>query len=94
MAMTRDLNTLDEDGPDVTSFESPSARDTGTESALRPRPSYSPVAQPGIDGSVWYHTVSSAGHPGHARIPTSGVAPRIETVQPAREPKRRRRRGK
>lgn len=57
--MTRDLGTLGEDGPQAVQFETPSARDAGQQTAERQRPSYSPVAQPGMNEDIWYHTVDS-----------------------------------
>lgn len=58
--MTRDLGTINEDGPNLTAMESPVARpnsDGVVEEMMHHRPRYSPVAQPGMDERIWWHTV-------------------------------------
>jgi hypothetical protein len=64
---TRDLGTLGQDGPQLAQFETPGARDgdgdgdasPGMGGALRQRPQYSPVAQPGMVSEIHWHTVKS-----------------------------------
>lgn len=56
--LTRDLSTLPENGPNLMQMESPVARADAT-AAYRQRPVYSPVAQPGMNPEIWYHTVPS-----------------------------------
>lgn len=63
--MTRDLGAGNEDGPQLTQFETPSARggsnrgDGVIDKMERDKPKYSPVAQPGMDQGRWFHTVES-----------------------------------
>lgn len=68
---SRDLNTLDQDGPGLTQFETPRARQFpggevppggGQAEAERTRPRYSPVAQPGMVSEIHWHTVKSEQH--------------------------------
>ena len=87
---TRDTTTLPEDGPQATQFETASARDFeapgmvnggGQAEAVRQRPHYSPVAQPGMVEEIHWHTVKS-----EQRAP--------EEPQPARRRRRGHRRGR
>lgn len=68
--LTRDLGTLQDNGPNLTAMESPVARADAT-SAFRQRPAYSPVAQPGMNPEIWWHTVPTpwAQQSGQARPP-------------------------
>lgn len=87
---SRDLGTLGDDGPQLTQFETASARDAGPAEhagaaggmaeAERTRPRFSPVAQPGMIEAIHWHTVESR-EGGHA---AAGEPPR----------RRRRRRGR
>lgn len=69
--MTRDLSAGNEDGPNLTQMETPSARggsnrgDGVLDKMERDRPKYSPVAQPGMDQNRWFHTVESRGGERH-----------------------------
>lgn len=49
--MTRDLDTLDEDGPSLTAYETQSARGD------QARPSLGTVDQPAMNEEIWWHTV-------------------------------------
>ena len=70
---TRDLDTLGEDGPDLTRFETPSARGVQEQ-----RPSYSPVAQPGMNEEIWFHTVETDRKARReSRRPTRGMISRL-----------------
>jgi hypothetical protein len=93
---TRDLSTLSEDGPALTSFEAPSAR-----AAYTDRPSFSPVAQPGLSPEIWYHTVPGQGEMRAYAPPSNGMISRLNgatqtvTVQDGGGGgKRRKKRGK
>ena len=70
--MTRDLGTLTEDGPGLTAFETPSAR-----AAYTDRPSFSPVAQPGMAPEIWWHTVSDQGQIANYAPPSNGMISRL-----------------
>jgi hypothetical protein len=70
--VTRDLDTLTEDGPDLTAYEAPSARAAYTE-----RPSFSPVAQPGMAPEIWYHTVPGQGQIRAYAPPANGMISRL-----------------
>lgn len=62
--MTRDLSAGAEEGPGLTQFETPSARggpNRTTGIMERERPQYSPVAQPGMNENIWFHTVEQGG---------------------------------
>lgn len=69
---TRDLGTLIEEGPNLTALETPSARAAYTE-----RPSFSPVAQPGLSPEIWYHTVPGQGQIANYAPPTNGMISRL-----------------
>lgn len=69
---TRDLSTLAEDGPNLTALETPSAR-----AAYTDRPSFSPVAQPGMAAEIWYHTVPDGGQIANYAPPTNGMIARL-----------------
>lgn len=66
---SRDLSSGDTDGPQLTQFETASARDAGPveqpaaaggmAEARRERPQFSPVAQPGMIEAIHWHTVES-----------------------------------
>jgi hypothetical protein len=56
--MTRDMDTLGDDGPELVRYETPYARDIyGQKQAEADRPQFSPVAQPGMREEIWFHTV-------------------------------------
>lgn len=80
---SRDLDTLDEDGPDLTQFESDSARDPSMEG----RPDFSPVAQPAMDGAIWWHTVEdNRAARAEAAQPSAGMIGRLNGPQAAAPP--------
>lgn len=70
--MTRDLSTLTEEGPQLTAFETPSAR-----AAYTDRPSFSPVAQPGMAPEIWWHTVADEGQIAGYAPPSNGMISRL-----------------
>lgn len=77
---TRDLDTLDEDGPDLTGMEADSAR----EPAMESRPAFSPVTQPSMDGAIWWHTVEdNRAARAAAAEPTDGMIDRLNGPGPA-----------
>lgn len=69
---TRDLSTLTQDGPSLTALETPSAR-----AAYTQRPTFSPVAQPGLSPEIWYHTVPGEGQIANYAPPTNGMIARL-----------------
>lgn len=69
---TRDLSTLTEEGPQLTAYETPSARAAYTE-----RPSFSPIAQPGLAPEIWWHTVADAGQVANYAPPSNGMISRL-----------------
>ncbi len=69
---TRDLSTLTENGPNLTALETPSAQ-----AAYTQRPSFSPVAQPGMAPEIWYHTVPGQGQIANYAPPTNGMISRL-----------------
>lgn len=69
---TRDLSTLTENGPALTALETPSAR-----AAYTQRPSFSPVAQPGLAPEIWYHTVTDTGTIANYAPPSNGMISRL-----------------
>ena len=69
---TRDLGTLTENGPNLTAMEAPSARGAYTQ-----RPSFSPVAQPGLSPEIWYHTVPDPGQMTGYAPPSNGMISRL-----------------
>lgn len=74
---TRDLATLGQDGPQLTQFETASARGIGQQ-----RPAFSPVAQPGMNEEIWYHTVETdRAARTQARRPTRGMIGRLNRPQ-------------
>ena len=78
---TRDLDTLHENGPQLTQFETASARGVQDQ-----RPAFSPVAQPGMNEEIWWHTVESDRQARtRARKPTRGMIGRFHRAAPAQE---------
>ena len=73
---TRDLGTLTENGPILTAYETPSAR-----AAYTDRPSFSPVAQPGMAPEIWYHTVPDQGQIANYAPPSNGMISRLNGSQ-------------
>ena len=81
--LTRDLGTVNQTSPGITQFETPSAHG-GMEEAEEQRPAFSPVAQPGMNEEIWWHTVESDRQARtQARKPTRGMIGRFH--QPTRE---------
>lgn len=93
--LTRDLATVNQTSPGLTQFETPSASSDGQAQAEAQRPVFSPVAQPGMNEEIWWHTVEN-GQQAQAAPPSRGMIARLNPASRVRVTvnERRRRRGR